>query len=124
MYDNILHNSSYGSLLNVVNNYTLDVERKTRQYYGFIIGINNINKFTPLDVFFYGLGSGGSATGGASKISDQFELATEMEVNYAGGTVVPFVTIFDDNGNQIVPEEVHYNYNNKITITFGELLSG
>ena len=49
-YDSILSNTSYSVLLDQINNYYLDTLRKEISYYGFIIGINNITKFTPLDI--------------------------------------------------------------------------
>lgn len=123
-YDNIINAVNYGTLMSQVNNYSLDNLRKTRQYYGFIVGINNINTFTPLDVHFYGIGTGGSGGGGASKVSQEITDELEIKIAYAAGTEVPLVAIFDNQGKQIVPEEIQYNLNNEITIKFGELFSG
>jgi len=123
-YDNIINAPNYGALMGQVNNYTLDNLRKTRQYYGFIVGINNINTFTPLDVHFYGIGTGGSGSGGASKVSQELIDELEVKIAYAAGTEVPLVAIFDHQGKQIIPQEIQYNLNNEITITFGELFSG
>ena len=37
---------------------------------------------------------------------------------------IPSIIIYDDNGNQIVPENIHYNMLDTVTITFGEYLTG
>jgi hypothetical protein len=50
LYDSIINETSYSLLIDKLSNYSLDNIRKERQYYGFIIGVNNINLFTPIDI--------------------------------------------------------------------------
>lgn len=124
-YDPILYNSNYSTLLSQINNYQLDTLRKSRNYYGFIIGLNNITKFIPTDIFLYNVGAGGDGGGGsANKIALDCTNVTELEINYVAGTQVPIIAIFDYDGNEIVPENNHYNLNDTITITFGEVFTG
>jgi len=73
----------------------------------------------------YGIGSGGGgAGGGVEKIVQDFTSLEELTITYVAGTQVPTVVVFDQDGNEIVPENIHYNLNNEIKITFGELTSG
>jgi hypothetical protein len=125
-FDDILNNTNYANLMTTINNYTLDTLRKSRQYYGFIIGKNNINSFVPYSLHMYslGAGSGSGSGGGVEKISQQFTSVDDIEINYSAGTQVPTVILFDNDGDQMIPENIHYNYNNKITITLGEITSG
>ena len=50
LYDSILNETNYSLLVDKISNYSLDNIRKERQYYGFIIGVNNITTFTPTDI--------------------------------------------------------------------------
>jgi hypothetical protein len=73
----------------------------------------------------YGVGAGGGGTGGGvEKIIHDFTSLEEITIEYVAGTQVPTVVIFNEQGDQIVPENVHYNMNNEIKITFGEIISG
>jgi hypothetical protein len=45
-----MYNVNYAELMENINNHQLDTLRKNRTYYGFIVGYNNINKFTPTDI--------------------------------------------------------------------------
>ena len=124
-YDPILYDSSYSGLLSKINNYQLDTLRKSRNYYGFIIGLNNITSFLPTDLFLYNVGAGGGGgSGSVNKIVVDCTNTTELEINYVAGTQVPVITIFNYNGDQVVPENIHYNMNDTITITFGESFTG
>jgi len=123
-YDSIIHDVSYSTLLSRINNYQLDTLRKTRNYYGFVIGLNNIVKFIPTDIFLYNVGAGGGEGGGINKIMFDTTDVLELEINYVAGTQTPIVTVFDRDGNLIVPELVHYNLQDTITITFGEIFNG
>jgi hypothetical protein len=71
-----------------------------------------------------GAGGGGGAGGGVEKIISDFTSVEELTISYAAGTQVPTIVVFDQQGDQIVPETVHYNLSNEIKITFGELTSG
>lgn len=124
LYDTILNETNYSLLVDKVSNYSLDNIRKERTYYGFIIGINNITSFVPTDLQLYNTGAGGGGGGSSSveKITEDFTNVEELVITYENN--IPSIIIYDDNGNQIVPENIHYNMLDTITITFGEYLTG
>jgi hypothetical protein len=125
LYDSILNETNYSLLIDKVTNYSLDSIRQERTYYGFIIGMNNITTFTPTDIWLYNTGAGGGDGGGTSnveKVTSDFTNVEEIIIIYEND--IPSVVIYDDNGNQIIPENVHYNMLDTITITFGEYLTG
>jgi hypothetical protein len=123
-YDQILQDTSYSLLSERVNNYTLDNIRKERQYYGFILGVNNITEYKPLDMWLYDTASS-SGTGGSSgvtKLTQDFTSEESLTIQFENG--VPMIVVYDEDGNQIVPQETHYNMLDEITINFGESISG
>ena len=124
LYDSILNETNYALLVDKISDYSLDNIRKERTYYGFIIGINNITTFTPTDIQLYDTGAGGSGGGSSSieKITEDFTNIEELVITYENS--IPSIIIYDDNGNQIIPENIHYNMLDTVTITFGEYLTG
>ena len=72
----------------------------------------------------YNTGAGGGSGGSSSveKVTEDFTNVEEVVIEYENS--IPSIIVYDDNGNQIVPENVHYNMLDTITITFGEYLTG
>lgn len=124
LYDSITSNVNYSILIDSLYNYTLDNVRKNRSYYGFIIGSNNITKFVPLDIQLYNT-SGGSGSGGTSsisKVSYDFINIDSLTITFTND--LPLIVIYNENGDQIIPQNIHYNYSDEIVITFGEYVTG
>ena len=67
---------------------------------------------------------GGGSGGGSAKIVQDFTNLELINIEYVAGTQVPIVEIYNNDGDVIEPQSVHYNLNNRITITFGTTLTG
>jgi len=73
-------------------------------------------------MIYLGAGGGGSG-GGLNKLIYDFTNVDSINVNYSGGKIPPILQIYDDQGNIITPENIHYDYANTIKIDFGETLN-
>lgn len=123
LYDSITSNTNYSTLIDSLYNYTLDNIRKARSYYGFIIGVNNITKFVPLDIQLYNTSGGGSGgTSNISKVSYDFTNIDSLTITFTND--LPLIVIYNEDGNQIIPQNIHYNYSDEVVITFGEYVTG
>ncbi len=123
-YDIVTSDPSYSTLISKTNNYQLDLVKQERSYVGFIMGLNNISKFIPTDVWLYNVGTGDGGGGGSAKIVQDFTNLEELNIDFVAATQVPMIQVYDETGDIVEPENVHYNLNNKITITFGTQLTG
>lgn len=123
-FDIITSNASYSTLLSQMTNYQLDLVKREREYVGFILGLNNISKFEATDIQLYNVGMGGGSGSGSTKIVQDFTNLEEINIDYVASTQVPIVEFYDEDGNVFEPENVHYNLNNRITITLGTPTTG
>lgn len=88
-YDIIMYDANYSDLIARVNNYALDEVRKSIDYYGFIIGLNNVTDFVPTDMWMFD--RAGTGTGGVRKSTVDFTSAEELIVEWAAGAIAPII---------------------------------